>query len=135
MRTNRTYRPQPVLPYEHMFSSSRTSNLGQRAFGALGLLRSFLLLEDDYEVDWEVGQDERGEVDHPHRAALRGRAIADRLAQRRPGQPAPRSHACLCPIGAAKPASGRIPARREDGAPAAPAPGAPEALSALQTSQ
>jgi hypothetical protein len=118
-----------------MFSSPRTSNLGQRAFGALGLLRSFLLLEDDYEVDWEVGQDELSEVDHPHRAALRGRAIADRLAQRRPGQPAPRVHVCLCPIGAVKPASGRIPARREDGASPAPAPAAPGELSAVQISQ
>jgi hypothetical protein len=117
-----------------MFSSPRTSNLRQRAFGAFGLLRSFLLLEDDYEVDWEVGQGERSEVDHPHRAALRGRAIADRLAQRRPGQPAPRTHVCLCPIGAVKPASGRSTARREDGAPPAAAPAAPGEHSAVHTS-
>jgi hypothetical protein len=78
--------------------SSRTSTLGERALGALGLIRSFLLLEDDCEVDWEVGQDERFEVDHPHRAALRGRAAAERLARRRPGQPAPSPHVCLSPV-------------------------------------
>jgi hypothetical protein len=84
-----------------MFPPTRTSTIRQRALGALGLVRSFLLLEDDTAVDWEVGQDERVEVDHPHRAALRGRAIERRLAHRRPGQGAPRDHVCLCPIAAA----------------------------------
>jgi len=59
-----------------MFSPHRTSTLGQRALGAFGLVRSFLLLEDDYDVDWEVGEEERVEVDHPHRVALQARATA-----------------------------------------------------------
>jgi hypothetical protein len=80
-----------------MFSSSRTSTLGQRALGAFGLVRSFLLLEDDYDVDWEVDQ-EPVEVDHPHRAALRGRAITDRLAHRRPGQLESPAQVCLTPM-------------------------------------
>ena len=101
-----------LVPYEHMFSSSRTSTLGQRALGAFGLVRSFLLLEDDYDVDWEVDQ-EPVEVDHPHRAALRGRAIADRLAHRRPGQLEQAPQVCLSPVS-------RIPAARER--PTAPLP-------------
>ena len=52
-------RPTAFLSYEHMFSLAPTSKLAQRALGALRLARSFLLLEDDYDVDWEVGQDER----------------------------------------------------------------------------
>jgi hypothetical protein len=93
--------------------SSRTSTLGERALGALGLIRSFLLLEDDCEVDWEVGQDERLEVDHPHRAALRGRAATERLARRRPGQPAPSPHVCLSPVsGRSGHSPGRPRARR-----------------------
>ena len=55
-----------------MFSSPRTSTLAQRALGALRLTRSFLLLEDDYDVDWEVDQDEPRVSAHPHRAPLRG---------------------------------------------------------------
>jgi hypothetical protein len=81
-----------------MFSPTRTSPLRRRARNALGLARSFLLLEDDYEVDWEVGQDERSEVDHPHRAALAPRAINDRLAHRRPGEPQAPPHPCLSPV-------------------------------------
>jgi hypothetical protein len=38
------------------------------------------------------------EVDHPHRAALRGGAIAERLAHRRPGQLEPRPQVCLSPV-------------------------------------
>jgi hypothetical protein len=82
-----------------MFSFTRTSKMGQRTLDAFGLARSFLLLEDDTAVDWEVGQDEQVEVDHPHRAALRGRAIERRRARRRPGQGTPRAQVCLCPIG------------------------------------
>jgi len=79
-----------------MFSSPR-STVGQRALGALRLTRSFLLLEDDYGVDWEVDdQDERPETNHPHRAPLRGR-----LATRRIGEPAPVQLLCKCPIGPA----------------------------------
>jgi hypothetical protein len=69
------------------------------------------LLEDDYDVDWEVDQDETGrdrsQIDeifdrpargrasagHPHRAALRGRS-----ARVRAGQPAQATHVCLSPV-------------------------------------
>jgi hypothetical protein len=104
-----------------MFSSRRTSPVRQRALGALGLIRSFLLLEDDYEVDWEVGQDELDEVDHPHRAALRARMLLDRpTAHRRPGQLASRSHVCLSPVNRMARSYQRQPARREGQLDAAP---------------
>jgi hypothetical protein len=76
-----------------MFPPARTSTLAQRALGALRLTRSFLLLEDDHDVDWEVGQDEQANATHPHRAPLRGR-----LQARRPGQPAPAPHVCISPL-------------------------------------
>jgi hypothetical protein len=76
-----------------MFSSVSTSTLGQRALGALRLTRSFLLLEDDYDVDWEVDLDERPAANHPHRAPLRGRAIP-----RRHGRTIAREQVCLCPV-------------------------------------
>jgi hypothetical protein len=76
-----------------MFSPTRTSKLAQRALDAVRLTRSFLLLEDDYEVGWEVGQDELQAPEHPHRVPLRGG-----LPRRRPGGPAPRNHVCLCPV-------------------------------------
>jgi hypothetical protein len=87
--------PPAVLSYEQMFPSTRTSTLAQRALGALRLTRSFLLLEDDYDVDWEVDLIEPGRTVHPHRVPLRGRFAANR----RPGQPAPTKHVCLCPTG------------------------------------
>jgi hypothetical protein len=108
------FRPRALVAYEHMFSSSRTSTLGQRALDALGLARSFLLLEDDYDVDWEVDWDEQAEVDHPHRAALRGRAIADRLAHRRPGQLEHRPQICLSPVDRAVVAPERWTRRQMD---------------------
>jgi hypothetical protein len=75
-----------------MFPSS-SSSPAQRALGALRLTRSFLLLEDDYSVDWEVDWDEpSGEV-HPHRAPLRGGFV-----RRRPGEPATAPQLCLSPI-------------------------------------
>jgi hypothetical protein len=82
-----------------MFPSARTSTIAQRALGAARLARSFLLLEDDYDVDWEVGQDQRDDLEHPHRAQLRNRAIAMRLAQRRPGQVRAHEQPCLSPVG------------------------------------
>jgi hypothetical protein len=97
-----------------MFSLSRTSKLGQRALDALGLVRSFLLLEDDYDVDWEVDQEEPIEVDHPHRAALRADAIATRIAHRRPGQLEHRPQACLSPVSRHVPARGRSSVRHAD---------------------
>lgn len=105
------FRPRRVLSYEHMFCSSRKSAGSQRLVRGLQLVRSFLLLEDDYEVDWEVDQDEwlgspgaledsdrqRGSVGgvHPHRTALPNR----RLGRRRPGTVASPEQICLCPVG------------------------------------
>jgi hypothetical protein len=92
-----------------MFSSTDTPPLARRLLGALEVIRSFLLLEDDYDVDWEVDQDEpieshtrgsrlsardvTGHGNHPHRMALRSR-----LDVRRPGVPVPREQVCLCPV-------------------------------------
>ena len=90
-----------------MFCSTDTPPIAWRLVGGLRLIRSFLLLEDDYDVDWEVDQDEPVESpvfvprweqqardDHPHRVALRSR-----LGARRPGMTAPREQVCLCPVG------------------------------------
>jgi hypothetical protein len=103
------FRPLVDLQYEHMFSSNDTPLFARRLLGCLHLIRSFLLLEDDYDVDWEVDQDrpiepprcgsrlfagnESKRGDHPHRMALRSR-----LDVRRPGVPAPREQVCLCPL-------------------------------------
>lgn len=103
------FRPRPFLLYEHMFSSTNPTPLKRRALDTLCLVRSFLLLEDDYDVDWEVGQDERigqspaerergwlvqtDRVDHPHRKLLQSR-----LGSRRAGMLAPREQVCLCPV-------------------------------------
>jgi len=76
-----------------MFPSS-SSSLARRALDALRLTRSFLTLEDDYSVDWEVDRDEPSrEAPHPHRAPLRGG-----LVRRRPGESAPSPQLCLSPI-------------------------------------
>jgi hypothetical protein len=105
------FRPSVFLQYEHMFSSQDTPPLARRIFGALGTIRSFLLLEDDYDVDWEVDQDgpieshacgsrlstrserDRSSSHHPHRMALQSR-----LGDRRPGAGVPREQVCLCPL-------------------------------------
>jgi hypothetical protein len=76
-----------------MFCSPRTSTLAQRALGAISLARSFLLLEDDYAVDWEVDADEPATPQHPHRVPLRGRS-----APRREGTPQLRPQPCLTPV-------------------------------------
>jgi hypothetical protein len=83
-----------------MFPSTPKNKLAQRALGALRVARSFLLLEDDYEVDWEVGQDERTAVPHPHRAPLRGgwRGRGGGPPGRGAGG-GPRPQACLSPVG------------------------------------
>jgi hypothetical protein len=114
VRTNtcsQTVRPQRSLLYEHMFCSSPKPEVPRRLVRTLRLVRSFLLLEDDYEVDWEVDRDERAERPgaaiegsdghlgaeenvHPHRMALRSR-----LGARRPGIVASAEQVCLCPIG------------------------------------
>jgi hypothetical protein len=98
-------RPSGCIPYEHMFPSSRTSRLAQRALGALRLTRSFLLLEDDYDVDWEVDPDEHSQAPHPHRVPLRAS-----LPVRRAGAPAPVNHVCLSPVGGASAADRPRPA-------------------------
>jgi hypothetical protein len=103
------FRPEAVLQYEHMFSSTDTPPFARRLFAALHLIRSFLLLEDDYDVDWEVDQDEpiespgcdsrssggreTDQSDHPHRVALQGRRRVWRA-----GALAPREQVCLCPL-------------------------------------
>jgi hypothetical protein len=92
-----------------MFSSTDTPPFARRLLGALHLIRSFLLLEDDYDVDWEVDQDKPIELpvrssrlsarnesdrsDHPHRMVLQSR-----LGARRAGIPVPREQVCLCPL-------------------------------------
>jgi hypothetical protein len=86
-------RPMAFVSCEHMFPPARTSTLAQRALDALRLTRSFLLLEDGHDVDWEVDQHEHLQATHPHRAPLRGRR-----GPRRRGQPAPAAQVCLCPI-------------------------------------
>jgi hypothetical protein len=92
-----------------MFCSSNTPALAQHLLRGARLVRSFLLLEDDYEVDWEVDQDELAELPaygfapgredstsgaHPHR-----RMLQSRLKSRRPGVVAAREQVCLCPVG------------------------------------
>ncbi len=89
-----------------MFPSAPPSKLAQRALGALRVARSFLLLEDDYEVDWEVGQDELRHAPHPHRAPLRRG-----FKRRRSGQlPAP-AQVCLSPVGRVGPTPPRTHSR------------------------
>lgn len=108
-RCSHRFRPSGDLQYEHMFSSTDTPLFARRLLGGLRLIRSFLLLEDDCDVDWEVGQDkpiepqlcgsrlsarsEPDRGDHPHRMALRSR-----LDARRSGSPVPREQVCLCPL-------------------------------------
>ncbi|HEY5344634.1 MAG TPA: hypothetical protein VIJ66_13375 [Solirubrobacteraceae bacterium] len=76
-----------------MFPSANSA-LARRALDALRLTRSFLTLEDDYAVDWEVDWDEpSGEATHPHRAPLRRGVVP-----RRPGEPAPAASLCLSPV-------------------------------------
>lgn len=94
------FRPRSPLSYEHVFCSTRTSTLAQRAREALSLTRAFLLLEDDDPVDWEVGREERAATSyepawaHAHRATL-----GPKRTPRRGGQPAPPPQVCLSPIG------------------------------------
>ncbi len=91
-----------------MFPPEPTSKLAQHALAALRVARSFLLLEDDPEVDWEVDKDELTPPPHMHRGPLRGRRIA-----RRPGAPAPTCHVCLCPVERGGTLPGHARARRE----------------------
>jgi hypothetical protein len=109
----------PTL-YEQMFAPTKTSTLAQRTLGALRLTRSFLLLEDDYDVDWEVDRDEALTQTHPHRVPLRGSGRRSRrLAMRRTGQGVPARHICLSPVnatpGPAHASRTRPPCARPDG--------------------
>jgi hypothetical protein len=89
-------RPSSHLSYEQMFPSANSS-LARRALDTLRLTRSFLTLEDDYAVDWEVDWDEPScEAPHPHRVPLRGGSV-----RRRPGEPAPGPQPCLTPLASA----------------------------------
>jgi hypothetical protein len=82
-----------------MFSSLRTSPLAQRSLGALDLARSFLLLEDDNGVDWEVDRNEPSAPIHPHRAPLRSG-----LRPRRPGALPRQRQDCISPTSYGRPA-------------------------------
>jgi hypothetical protein len=119
VRTFASFRPGGMAPCEHMFPSLRTSPLAKRSLDALRLARSFLLLEDDHDVDWEVDQDEPSPPPHPHRAPLRSRAPT-----RRPGGSRPARHVCLSPVVhgraglTAGRGSGRGGGRVDDGSPA-----------------
>ena len=86
--------------------------LAQRTLGALRLTRSFLLLEDDYDVDWEVDRDETPTQTHPHRVPLRGPGRRSRrsASPRRHGQFVAAKHICLSPIDGA-PRGDAIPRR------------------------
>jgi hypothetical protein len=83
-----------------MFANAKTSMLAQRMLDALHLTRSFLLLEDDYDVDWEVDRDEELTQTHPHRMALRGPGRRSRRTapRRRPGEGAPAQNVCISPV-------------------------------------
>jgi hypothetical protein len=109
------FRPGAFLRYEHMFSSLRTSPLAQRTLGALDLARSFLLLEDDARVDWEVDRNEHPEPVHPHRAPLR-----TRRSERRPGMAVPARNECISPTFYGQPVArgGIAGAERRDRVPA-----------------
>ncbi|HEY1688174.1 MAG TPA: hypothetical protein VGF95_04855 [Solirubrobacteraceae bacterium] len=80
-----------------MFPNARNSRIADLTCAALSLARSFLLLEDDDCVDWEVDPNELEgmEEGHPHREPLRGRPSHARRA----GQPPSPAQVCLCPIG------------------------------------
>src|ERR1700682_2511729 len=100
------------LSYEHMFPLPRTSVPVQRALAAFRLTRSFLMLEDDYDVDWEVDANEPPADAHPHRVPLRGRTLVDRR-DRRPAQVTPLTHTSPSPVTAPVASA---PAPRERGA-------------------
>jgi hypothetical protein len=95
-----------------MFPSLRTSTLAQRTLGALDLARSFLMLEDDYDVDWEVDEDEPTQA-HPHRVPLRESRRWRSASARRPGELVPPAAVCLSPVTPANGPARRTPASRK----------------------
>jgi len=93
------FRPTGCVPYEHVFCSTWTSALTQRARDALSLTRAFLLLEDEESHDWEVGREELVTIYHEPAWAHAHRApLCRRHTSRRGGQPVPPPLPCLCPI-------------------------------------
>jgi hypothetical protein len=108
-----------------MFVTAKTSKLAQRTLGTLRLTRSFLLLEDDYDVDWEVDSNEPLTQIHPHRVMLRGPGRRSRRCRsRRNGEVPSRELACLTPVDDTRPfapALQTLPGRTRDRAHGAPA--------------
>ena len=76
-----------------MFPPATKSKLAQRALGGLRVARAFLMLEDDYDVDWEVDQEGLRHAQHPHRAPLRRGS-----SPRRPGQLQHAQQHCISPV-------------------------------------
>ena len=74
----------------------------------MDLARSFLMLEDDITVDWEVDWNEPSVPVHPHRVPLRRRSEL-----RRPGLSEPAEQFCLSPVSNGRPVrqgiAGRAP--------------------------
>src|SRR5207245_4086281 len=101
-----TVHPRPSVRCEHMFPSLRTFALAQRALAAFRLTGSFLLLEDDDRVDWEVDGSEPAGA-RPDRAPLRERIAASRLTVRRAGQPVRAAQVCVSPVDGAAPVTRR----------------------------
>lgn len=121
-----TVHPDPLVACEHMFPSWRTSALAQQALSAFRLTRSFLLLEDDDRVDWEVDGGEPADA-RPSGAPLREGICRRRTARQRPGQPpaAPQVCALRWPLAqASRTHRGRSSHRRDTRAALSP-PGAP----------
>lgn len=64
---SRSIRPKSDLVYEHMFSPADIAPPEPSFFRhAFGVLRAFLLLEDDYAVDWNLDRDEPSAVRPGH---------------------------------------------------------------------
>jgi hypothetical protein len=103
--------PPPPIRCEHMFPSWRTFALAQQALAAFRLTRSFLLLEDDDCVDWEVDWSESAGA-RPERAPLRERISRRQRPRQRQGQPTPVRQICVFTAGPAM-TNQRRQARRE----------------------
>ncbi len=84
-----------------MFSSLRRTPLAQRALGALDLARSFLLLEDDYAVDWEVDRGRAVRQD----LTRTGSRCAGGTQTRRPGTVPAARQECISPTVSGRPAT------------------------------
>jgi hypothetical protein len=120
-----------------MFPYANNRQSASRLIGALRLIRSFLLLEDDYDVDWEVGQDgPYGDMgvtvgsfvdgptrewrswspldrEHPHPRTMH----VDRR-ERRPGSVRTREQGCSCPLPAQRGTTPANQSRTTAGRPA-----------------